>query len=75
MLLPNKYVRERSSLLGQAATLLSKRRPGMTVSDLWYTLKESEDEISYDTFILSLDLLYILGVVDLVDGLLQWRSS
>jgi hypothetical protein len=75
MLLPDKYVREGSSLLGQASRLLNLRRPSMTVSDLWYETRGAGQEISYDTFILSLDLLYLMGVVDLSDGLLNWRTN
>lgn len=72
MLLPDKYVREGSSILGQAANLLRLRRPGMTVSDLWYSVRESSIEMSYDRFILSLDLLYILGAVDVSEGVIRW---
>jgi hypothetical protein len=75
MLLPDKYIRESSSTLGQAAFLLSVRRPGMTVSDLWHSTRESDHEMSYDSFILSLDLLYLFGAVELNNGVLEWRSA
>jgi hypothetical protein len=75
MLLPDKYVREGSSLLGQAARLVELRRSDMTVSDLWSKLRDTESAVSYDSFVLSLDLLYLLGVLELQDGLLHWRSQ
>jgi hypothetical protein len=74
MILPDKYVRERSSILGQAAYLLSIRRLSMTVSDLWSEIGKADREMSYDSFVLSLDLLYLLGAVDLTDGILRWRE-
>jgi len=72
MILPDKYVREESSLLGQAGLLVSLRRSGMTVSDLWSEVRETGTVISYDSFILSVDLLYLMGAVDHQDGLLVW---
>ena len=73
MILPTKYVQERASLLGQAAHLLSMRRQEMTVSELWTEAREAEDfSMSYDTFVLALDFLYIVGAVKLRDGVLLW---
>lgn len=74
MILPDKYIREHSSLLGQAAFLISLRQPGMTVSDLWSNVGKSEKTMSYDSFILSLDLLYIVGALELAGGILNWRG-
>lgn len=72
MILPTKYVREGSSLLGQAGKLLARRRPGMTVSDLWAEARHGDSTISYDSYILTLDLLFAIGAVRIEDGILLW---
>lgn len=72
MILPDKYVDMDHSLLGQSALLLSNRRHGMTVSDLWESVRES---LSYERYILALDMLFMLGIVDLHDGSLRWRRE
>lgn len=69
MILPDKYVSTPYSLLGQSALLLKFRRPGMTVSDLWAAV---QDVLSYERFLLALDFLFIIGVVDLDRGILRW---
>jgi hypothetical protein len=73
MIAPNKYVNTKNSLLGQASSLLAMRKNGTTVSSLWDEIREKENDISYERFILCLDFLYILGVVDLDGGTLSWR--
>jgi hypothetical protein len=74
MILPDKYVRTRSSLIGQASSLIELRRDGMTVSELWAEAVRARRPLSYDSFLLSLDLLYSIGVVSIEDGVLRWSS-
>ncbi|MDM4721446.1 hypothetical protein QTQ03_18240 [Micromonospora sp. WMMA1363] len=69
MILPDKYVDLEHSLLGQAASLIAARRSATTVSDLWTAVQEG---MTYDRFILALDLLFALGVIDSDGGILRW---
>jgi hypothetical protein len=69
MILPDKYVDTAHSLLGQAALLLKLRRPDMTVSDLWGI---AQSNLSYERFILALDFLFAIGIVELRRGTLWW---
>lgn len=69
MILPDKYVDLPHSLLGQAAALIAARRGTTTVSDLWAA---AQPQMSYERFVLALDLLFVLGVVDGGDGVLRW---
>ncbi|MEV7801932.1 ABC-three component system middle component 6 [Microbispora sp. NPDC088329] len=72
MIAPNKYVQTSHSILGQAAEILTLRRSGMSISSLWDEVK-AKKHISYERFILSLDFLYAVGLVDLHEGTLLWR--
>lgn len=79
MILPTKHLAEDRALLSVGAALLRRLREPMTVSALWeesrrLTAAEGGGELSYDWFVLALDLLYIVRAVELSDGLIQ-RSA
>jgi len=73
MILPTKHIGLHRSLIGIGAEILSLVDEPMTVSRLWEEFKrlrpESETHrIPFDWFVLSLDLLFILGAVSYVQG-------
>jgi len=68
MILPTKHIPIRSSLLGQASLLLPRLKRPKTMSRLWEDLRSEVDLWSYERFLLALDLLYIVGLVDIRDG-------
>ncbi len=74
MILPTKYVPATDTLLGRAAEVLALRREHSTVSGLWSAFRDAQPEASFDTFSRALTLLFMLGVVDLDRGLLDWRT-
>jgi hypothetical protein len=75
MILPTKHIPEHNSLLGVGGTilaLLSEREA--TVSSLWECVQEARPEpgrISFDWFILSLDLLFAMGSIRMDRGVLK----
>ncbi|MFJ8581811.1 ABC-three component system middle component 6 [Micromonospora sp. NPDC093277] len=70
MILPDKYVGLEHSLLGQAATLIRVRGSATTVADLWAA---AQADMAYERFVLALDLLFMIGVVDGDGGgVLRW---
>lgn len=77
MILPSKHLREDRALLGLGADVLKLLREPKTVSRLWDELQEARrreptgSSITFDWFILSLDLLHGLGAVELDGGLLR----
>lgn len=73
MIAPDKYVKTSNSILGQAAEVLALRENEMTVSSLWDKVRERE-AVSYERFVLCLDFLYIVGLLDLREGTLAWRQ-
>ncbi len=64
-LLPDKFVPEHQSLVGQGAlvlTLLSDRP--MSVAQLFVETRSRLAHMTYDAFVETLDALYALGAID-----------
>lgn len=75
MILPNKHLLSKDSLIGIGGLLLTRIGPGgTTVSKLWEGIRERREVATYDRFILALDTLYLLGYIDLEDGVLAMRE-
>lgn len=75
MILPNKHLLSKDSLIGIGGLLLTKiGSGGTTVSKLWEGIRDRHEVATYDRFILALDTLYLLGYIDLEDGMLTMRE-
>ena len=80
MILPTKHIRPDRALIGVGAEVLEHLRQPTTVSKLWDQVRNQRAKyapsspIAYDWFILSLDLLYLLGAVEFDRGLIN-RSA
>lgn len=75
MILPNKHLLSKDSLIGIGGLLLTKIGPGgTTVSKLWEGIRDRREIGTYDRFILALDTLYLLGYIDLENGMLTMRE-
>ena len=63
-LLPDKFVPERQSVLGQGAVLLAllMNRP-LSVAQLFVEARERLPHLKYDSFVETLDALYALNVI------------
>lgn len=78
MILPTKHIPENRSLLGVGASildLLAEREA--TVSSLWDGVRASRTEtgrVSFDWFILSLDLLFAMGAIRMDRGVLTRKT-
>lgn len=71
MILPSKHLPQERALLTVGAALLAGLERPMTISALWQSLQDGKHSaISFDWFVLALDLLYMLGAVHLRDGIL-----
>lgn len=74
MILPTKGIPPRKALLAVAGEALRSLDDAKTVSRLWDDFRRNNDakgEITFDWFVLALDLLFIMGVVELERGRLQ----
>jgi hypothetical protein len=75
MILPDKNILLSQSLLGLGAALLEKLKSPQTVSSLWEKARKYGEINYYEKYILTLDLLYLLGIIDFKDGLLKIKEN
>ena len=81
MILPSKHLPQNRALLTVGAMILNLLSQPTTVSALWEDIarrRQRQLEVSpirYDAFVLSLDLLFLMGAIDLHDGLLRRTSK
>lgn len=77
MILPTKHVRADRALIGIGSEHLGLLRKPMTVSSLWDAFRRQRGKlpgmapITYDWFVLALDLLYVIGAVTIDSGVLR----
>lgn len=65
MIMPNKYLKEEDSLLGASAVIFENLSKQQSISELWDKVREDDSVYNFERFILSLDLLYMLNLVEL----------
>ena len=76
VILPSKHMSEDRALLTVGAVILRHLTHRLTVSALWEQMLRSDEAgevhsyLRYDAFVLALDLLFLVGAVELRDGLL-----
>ena len=81
MILPTKHIRPDRALLTVGGDLLVTLREPMTVSRLWDDVRAKRGDsgepapINYDWFVLALDLLFMIGAIELDRGLLRKTTS
>lgn len=71
MILPTKHIKLSNSLLNVGAEILKHMNHSHTVTSLWHETKSLPEIKSFERFILALDFLYILGVIEFKEGLLR----
>ncbi|MCG3774311.1 MAG: hypothetical protein JW395_1130 [Nitrospira sp.] len=81
MILPTKHLSQDRALLTVGARLLIHLSQSKTVSALWEDVSRSlstkdgvKFTLRYDTYILTLDLLFLMGAIEFQDGLLSRRA-
>ena len=76
MILPSKHLAQDRALLTVGAKILPRLVQPKTVSALWEEMsgvtasKNKRGALRYDGFVLALDLLFLMGAIQLQDGLL-----
>jgi hypothetical protein len=79
MILPTKEIPPDRSLMAVGAQIAQVLQEPLTVSQTWVRLREWRDRhahaapVSFGWFVLALDMLYALGVVELRENLLTVR--
>lgn len=81
MILPGKHLRQDRALLSIGAEILGQLDGPCTMSELWERVHEARNSIptfsplSFDWFVLSLNLLYAISAIDLEDGIISLRNN
>jgi len=75
MILPSKTCSLSTSLLGLGSLILEDLTSPKTVSNLWDRIRSNDSQIPFDKFILTLDLLFLIKVVEFEDGLLRRKPK
>ena len=63
MILPNKHTKVSGCILSAGAILLKETKGERTVSSLWEDVRRMPEIRTFERFVLSLDLLFTLGLV------------
>jgi hypothetical protein len=77
MILPTKHLAQDRALLTVGARILRSLEYPITVSALWELLScnsaspTKPNSLRYDAFVLALDLLFVIGTIELSDGLIK----
>jgi hypothetical protein len=71
MILPSKHINLSNCVLNISAILLSRLTIPTTVTSLWDETRFIPEIMTFDRFIVGLDLLYLLGLIDFSNGLLM----
>lgn len=81
MILPSKHLSQDRALLTVGAVILRHLSNPVTVSALWEQMphsvidKKGPPPLRYDGFVLALDLLFLIGAIELHEGLLVRGAS
>jgi len=74
MILPSKHLSEKRALLTVGSVILRLLDKPRTVSSVWEELRGEESKahcrLSFDWFVLALDLLFLMDAIALREGLL-----
>lgn len=72
MILPTKYIPTNQALIGAGAIILSElNRKPVNVSTLWEIVRDTSSIGNYERFILTLNMLYIIGSIELKNNLIR----
>ncbi len=81
MILPTKHLSQDRALLTVGARLLRHLAQPKTVSALWeevsrsaLTKESKKPALRYDAYVLTLDLLFLMGTIELQEGLLSRKT-
>lgn len=65
MIIPSKHLKESEALIGVGSTLLSQLSSDRSLSELWENVKGVSNIGNFERFVLGLDLLFVLGLIEL----------
>ena len=75
MILPTKHIQPNEALIGVGATVLAKLNGPITVSGLWDRLRPEPNVGTFERFVLAVNLLFLIGAIEIKDGLIVRATS
>jgi len=81
VILPTKHILPERALISVASEVFSLIEKRATVSSIWNELKDKHremmryGEVPFDWFILSLDLLFVIGAIEEKNGIIKKVKS
>jgi len=75
MILPSKHITEGQALIGVGAVVLRHIERQQTITSLWDKVRDEPAVGTFERFVLALDLLFMVGVIDLSKGIIHRRAS
>lgn len=61
----------RYSLLGAGTMILKELKIPQTVSSLWEKIRNTDEINNFEKFVLILDFLYMMGLIDFENGIIR----
>jgi hypothetical protein len=71
MILPTKHISVSRSFLGSGAIIIEQMNHSETITTLWNKVSTNPNFDSFEKFILTLDFLYMIGAIQIDEGLLR----
>ena len=71
MILPTKHISTNQALIGAGAIILQELRNPSSVSTLWEVVRDVSSVGNYERFVLTLDMLHIIGAVELDNNMIR----
>jgi hypothetical protein len=71
MIYPNKTIKLKYTLLGVGSLIITELNTPQTVSSLWENVRTREEIGSFEKYVLTLDFLYLIGLVKMDDGVIR----
>ncbi|WP_409200380.1 ABC-three component system middle component 6 [Methanobrevibacter sp. DSM 116169] len=65
MILPTKYLNSDETLIGVGNLIIRNISSSIPLSTLWEKVKKNENVYNFERFLLTLDMLFIIGIIDL----------
>ena len=75
MIMPSKYIQEDEALLGVGAALIPIIEKHDDFSELWDEAKKVASVGNFERFVLALDLLYLMGLIENKNGRIVRAAS
>lgn len=71
MILPTKHIPANQTLLGAGAVILKELKSPVSISTLWEIVREASAIGNYERFVLVLDMLHIIGAINLEKNMIR----